>query len=97
MIDTLNSLIQRSLIQKSAAFFTQQPVVMEYMTEKLIENITQEIETGEIVLLNSHALIKAQAKDYVRDTQIRLVLNPITKLLLNILKGKINLECQLIQ
>ncbi|MEH2334443.1 NB-ARC domain-containing protein [Nostoc sp.] len=96
LIDTLNSLIQRSLIQKSAAFFTQQPVVMEYMIEKLIENITQEIETGEIVLLNSHALLKAQAKDYVRDTQIRLVLNPITKLLLNTL-GKINLKCPLIQ
>ncbi|MEH2245164.1 CHAT domain-containing protein [Nostoc sp.] len=96
LIDTLNSLIQRSLIQKSAAFFTQQPVVMEYMTEKLIENVTQEIETREIILLNSHALLKAQAKDYIRDTQIRLVLNPITKLLLNTL-GKINLKCQLIQ
>ncbi|UBF24245.1 WD40 repeat domain-containing protein [Kovacikia minuta CCNUW1] len=34
-------------------------------------------------LLRSHALIKAQAKDYVRETQIRLILQPICDRLLH--------------
>ncbi|NJL10382.1 MAG: hypothetical protein HC908_10025 [Calothrix sp. SM1_7_51] len=35
------------------------------------------LDTGKIDLLNSHALIKATTKDYVREIQIRLILKPI--------------------
>ena len=77
LIETLNSLQRRSLIEKSASSFTQQPVVMEYVIDQLIERISQEIVTQNISLFVSHALIKAQAKDYVRETQISLILRPI--------------------
>ncbi|MBD2073005.1 pentapeptide repeat-containing protein [Phormidium sp. FACHB-592] len=126
LLDTLTALERRSLIEKNGNRFTLQPVVMEYMTERLIEGVYEEIkgiETGswgvEVIgsigevganhlreretgtenqlkhpfgsssgrkqnsklpatpLLRSHALIKAQAKDYVRETQIRLLLKPI--------------------
>jgi hypothetical protein len=33
--------------------FTQQPVVMEYVIEELIEQVTEEIYTGEIQILNN--------------------------------------------
>ena len=77
LLEVLESLNRRSLIEKNLASFTQQPVVMEYVTEQIIERIHQEIYTCEIALLNSHALIKAQAKDYIRNTQINLILKPI--------------------
>ncbi len=73
---TLRALGQRSLIEKTSAGFILQPVVMEYFTEKFIEEIYQEIITGELVFFNSHALLIAQAKDYIRDTQIRLIVKP---------------------
>ncbi|PSB02996.1 WD40 repeat domain-containing protein [Merismopedia glauca] len=75
--ETLSFLARRSLLETQMMSFTQQPVVMEYVTEKLIESITQEIITGEIDLLMSHALIKANAKDYLRDSQIRVIIEPI--------------------
>lgn len=77
LLENLASLKRRSLIERNSTSFTQQPVVMEYMTERLIEQVCQEITTEEIALLMSHALIKATAKDYVRASQIRVILEPI--------------------
>ena len=87
LIEAAQSLVRRSLIEKatptptltekSAALFTLQPVVMEYLTDRLIEQICEEIQTVKIECFNRHALIKATAKDYVRETQVRLILNPI--------------------
>ncbi|MFM2310967.1 MAG: hypothetical protein RLZZ04_243 [Cyanobacteriota bacterium] len=57
--------------------FTLQPVFIEYLTEKAIAQISQELKSGKLQLFNSHALIKASAKDYVKDSQIRLILQPI--------------------
>jgi hypothetical protein len=59
--------------------FTQQPVIMEYMTERLIEQVCQEIATEEIRLLMSHALIKTNGKDYIRESQSRIILEPIAE------------------
>ncbi|MEH2181007.1 NB-ARC domain-containing protein, partial [Nostoc sp.] len=85
LLEALESLRQRSLIEKSAALFTLQPVVMEYMIDRLIEEVCQEITTGEILaLFMSHTLIEATAKDYIRGIQIRLILKPIAQKLLNV-------------
>ncbi|MFM7408098.1 MAG: NB-ARC domain-containing protein [Cuspidothrix sp.] len=85
LLEALASLRRRTLIEKNNEDkFSLQNVVMEYITDKLIGEVYQEIQTEHIQLLNSHALIKAQSKDYVREAQIRLILNPIKEnLLLN--------------
>jgi WD40 repeat protein len=78
LLEAVESLLRRSLIEKTSNSFTQQPVVMEYMIERLIEQVCEEIATEEIKLLASHALIKATAKDYIRESQIRLILEPLS-------------------
>src|SRR5262249_48197242 len=45
----------------------------EYVTERLVETIADEIERGRPVVLVELPLIKAQAKDYVRQSQERLI------------------------
>jgi WD40 repeat protein len=95
LLETFASLARRSLIEKNSGGFTQQPVVMEYMTQQLIEQICQEIITTKLGLFKSHALLQAQAKDYVRDTQSRLILNPIAKQLLSSFESQRSLENQL--
>ena len=75
--NTLQTLSQRLPIEKSEIGVTLQPVLIEYLTRQLIEQVGEELLTGNIKLLNSHALIKALAKDYVRESQIRLILKPI--------------------
>jgi WD40 repeat protein len=86
ILEAMESLVRRSLIEKTAALFTLQPVVMEYVSDQLIAQVCQEILTQEIECLRCHTLIKAQGKDYVRDTQIRLILKPIIDGLLAIFR-----------
>jgi transcriptional regulator with XRE-family HTH domain len=70
----LRSLRRRSLIEQSSFEFTLQNVVMEYVTDRLVDRVCHDITTETISLFQSHALIKAQAKDYIRASQIRLIL-----------------------
>jgi hypothetical protein len=77
LIEVLESLCWRSLIERNASGFTQQAVVMEYVTDCLIEQVCLEIVTESPQYLLTHALMKAQAKDYIRDSQIRLIVQPV--------------------
>jgi WD40 repeat protein len=95
LLEVLGSLVRRSLIEKTSDGYTQQPVVMEYMTERLIEKVCTEITSSEIDLLRSHALLKATAKEYLRDTQARLILKPIADRLLFTFESQQLLENQL--
>jgi len=85
MLQVLTSLQSRSLIEKvENNLFTQQPVVMEYVTNCLIEQMSDQIcqwqpgdAIDDVCLLQKYALVQVQAKDYVREAQTRLVLRPI--------------------
>jgi WD40 repeat protein/transcriptional regulator with XRE-family HTH domain len=81
LIEALRALRRRSLVEKSAAGFTLQNVVMEYTTDRLIDQVCQEVTTQSLSILRSHALIKAQARDYVRESQTRLILKPVAETL----------------
>lgn len=84
LLQDLDILRRRSMIETgSITSFTLQPVIMEYVTDHLIEQVYKEIDAKEIRLFGSLALIKAQVKDYVRDTQVLLILMPIAERLLN--------------
>jgi WD40 repeat protein len=56
----LRSLRQRSLIEISSGNFTQQPVVMEYMTGRIVEKFCEEMVTEKIELLMKYSLIKVR-------------------------------------
>ncbi|WP_315790358.1 NB-ARC domain-containing protein [Fischerella sp. JS2] len=95
LLEALESLLRRSLVEQSAATFTLQPVVMEYVTQVLIEQVCEEIATEKIELFRCHALMKATAKDYVREAQIRLILQPVIDGLLSVFRSKKGIEKQL--
>lgn len=75
--EVLQSLGRRFVIELSPHGFTQQPVVMEYMIEVFVEQVCQEICADDIHLLMSHAFIKAQTKSYIRESQVRIILQRI--------------------
>lgn len=77
LILALRSLRRRSLVEQSGAEFTLQNVVMEYVTERLIEQIYEEITSDTIVALGHFTLTKALTKAYIRTSQQRLILRPI--------------------
>lgn len=77
LLEALESLSWRSLIEKRSGRYTQQPVVMEYITDRLVKEISTELITRKISLFNQYALIKTTVKEYVRESQIRLFLGTI--------------------
>ena len=79
LLEAIESLCQRSLVEKKAGRYTQQPVVMEYITCCLIEKVVNEFVLSKISLFTSHALIKTTASDYIKESQIRLILKPIAE------------------
>ncbi|MFM7425111.1 MAG: NACHT domain-containing protein [Elainella sp.] len=99
-LEALTAVERRSLLDKvpplpperTQVCFTLQPVVMEYVTERLLQQICQEVAglaTGSLrgagtgwSALVSYALIQADAPDYIRETQMRLILQPVTERLL---------------
>ena len=95
LIETLKSLAQRSLIDKNSNYFSLQPVVREYLVEKFIEEIISEIETGELVLFNRHAMLKAQGKEYIRNAQVKFIIKPVIERLIGVFKNRKNIEIRL--
>jgi hypothetical protein len=84
---TLQQLQYLLPLEKNPQGFTLQPVFIEYMAERLIERVVKEIKDGRIALFDSHALLKASAIDYVRESQVRMILQPVIKRV-----GKVNCE-----
>jgi WD40 repeat protein/transcriptional regulator with XRE-family HTH domain len=83
LFEAVDSLRQRSMIEADGdGHFTLQPVIMEYVTERLVEQTYKEIATETLALFGSHALIKAQSSDYTRNNQVRLILAPVAEKLL---------------
>src|SRR6266699_1337661 len=79
VLEAVESLRRRSLIEPGPrqGSFTLHSVVMEYVTARLIAGVISEIEQGTLSRLTEHGLELASSKDYVRQTQQRLLLAPI--------------------
>lgn len=95
LLEGLKSLSRRCLVERSEKQWSLQPVVMEYLTHRLVKQVCQEIVTQAPDLLTSHALLKAQGKDYIRQSQGALILQPLLDCLLTHLGGHKNVEYRL--
>jgi hypothetical protein len=79
VIEAIENLRRRSLVERGelGATFTLQSMMLEYVTDRLVESVVDEIMRDEPDILVEQPLIKAQAKDYVRQMQERLIGTPI--------------------
>lgn len=100
LLESLESLQWRSLIEKStikvqekSVFgFTQQSLIREYITEKIVEQVYQEIarEDGNsstpfcslFPFIQNYSLIKSTAEESVRQNQISAIVMPLISRLL---------------
>lgn len=73
----LQSIQRRLPLEKKDGRFSLQPVFIEFLTEKFVAAICREIETGRLSLFNTHAIVKASAKNYIRKAQLRLIADAI--------------------
>lgn len=94
IFEAIDSLRRRSLVErgKRQGSFTLQSVVLEYVTRVLIEETTREIQQADLAYLIHYSLEQATAREYVRQTQERLLLAPILANLQNMYRGKNDVE-----
>src|SRR5207248_7711081 len=79
VLEAVDGLRRRSLIERGQrpGSFTLQAVVLEYVSAHLVEQASEEIVQGRLSLLIQYGLSQAQARDYVRQTQQRLLVAPL--------------------
>lgn len=82
VLEALRSLLRRSLVEHYGAAFGLQNVVTEYVTEYLVTEVCREFATEMPFVLQSHPLMVATAKEYVRQSQQRIILQLISERLL---------------
>ena len=98
-IETLESLLRRALIARSAGsdvlFTLQQPVVKEYVIDRFIKQICAEIrdicksQKLELELLRNHALVNTRSQDEaIKALQVRLILTPVKDRLCTIFRDE---------
>src|SRR6266568_4465963 len=83
--EALAALRRRSLVERGKAgaaddtqtTYTLQSVVLEYVTEALVERISDQVQWSAWEDLISYALEQAGAKEYVRQAQERLIVTPV--------------------
>ena len=75
--DAIASIQQKMPLERRNGRFTLHAVLMEYATDRIVAQARSEVVTATAGLLDMVALCKARSKDYVRETQRRLILEPI--------------------
>jgi WD40 repeat protein/transcriptional regulator with XRE-family HTH domain len=97
VLEAVDGLRRRSLIEhgQRPGSFTLQSVVLEYVSTYLVAQSSREIEQGQLALLIQYGLCQAQAKDYVRQTQQRLLVAPLLERLESAYRGHSDVEDRL--
>jgi WD40 repeat protein len=95
--EAVEALQRRSLIEwgKQQTIFTLQSVVMEFVTEELVERLCVQVQHGSLEYLTRYLLEQPGAKEYVRQTQERMLVTPIIARLLVIYQHTSIVEEQL--
>jgi WD40 repeat protein/transcriptional regulator with XRE-family HTH domain len=79
-LEGVEALRRRSLVERSetaGSAFMLQSVVLEYVTNQLVEDVSSDVKDGRAERLREQTLIQPHAKDYVRQAQERLIGAPI--------------------
>jgi len=98
VLDAVEALRRRSLIElgQRPGSFTLQSVVLEYATARIVAEVASEIEQGRLSRLVEQGLALATAKEYVRQTQERLIVTPLLAQVRSVYRGRVDLEQHLL-
>lgn len=88
--DGLRALFKRFLIEqnedKDNPGFTLQGVVIDYVTERLITRLHTEIISRTPDMLHFYPVLQTQSREYIRQTQLRVITDPLLAQLQTTLK-----------
>ncbi|WP_414586521.1 NB-ARC domain-containing protein [Scytonema sp. PCC 10023] len=70
ILEAIELLHRRSLIERQGSRFSQTPVLIEYVAERLIEDNFKLMQEKPSSLLMSYSIFEAQMKNYIRDLRL---------------------------
>lgn len=86
LLGAVESLSRKSLVERQGGKFTQQAVVMEYVTLRLVDRVITELtnedhnnHVSDLPLWLSHAWLKVQSPEYIQTIQRRTILAPLAE------------------
>lgn len=85
LLETLAVLQACALLEGAAEGFFLQNAVTEFVVEQFLAACYGELQTGRFAWLHQHALLRTNAQDYVRASQVRVLLAPLVQRLLHAL------------
>lgn len=93
--ETLVSIQNKLPIEYKNKKITVETFFLEYVREQIINDVSYEISNKNPNIIHTHALIQAEAKDYIRDSQFRLIIRGLVDTLVNIFGNEKNVEIHL--
>ena len=96
LLESLEALIWRSLVNKKLSMYTVEPLIMEYTLNYLIEEVVTELTTTNLNLFVTHSLIITTGKRSIKERQNQLIIEPIARQLSKIFSSTQALEKQLL-
>lgn len=79
MQTALLMLQRKSLVERHTHGFRLHPIVLEFITNILLDRLCTEIIEGTGDLIADYPLMKATAAEYIRERQMRLILAPLNE------------------
>jgi len=83
LLEALESLQRRSLIESNLVQLTQQPVVIEYLTKQLIEQVNAVTGLSEILPINGYNQVPTSIRSYLQEPQVERIHQLISDQLLS--------------
>ncbi|MGK7945352.1 MAG: hypothetical protein AB4058_12865 [Microcystaceae cyanobacterium] len=82
VIENIEYLVNRHLIQVKLGKYQHHPSVIEYFTQNIIEIISEEIlsfSPHQINIINQYAIVKNNVETHIKQTQTELIMKPIAQ------------------
>lgn len=79
VLEAVRSLRRRSLLELHGSGLALQNVVTEYVTDCLIAQVYCELTCGTLDWIARFALLQTSVKEYVRQSQVRLIVRPLAQ------------------
>jgi WD40 repeat protein len=95
LLSVLQSLCRRSAIEQFDRSWCLQPVWIEYVTAKFVAAVSEEFYHCQPRILDTHAIAQASAPEYIRQSQLRTIVQPIVDSLLKAFGDRCKIRAQI--
>lgn len=93
LVHGMQALLRRCWVEAEQGRFGLQNVILEYLTDRLVNELSEAVLAHHLERLQRHALLLAYSPEYIQTVQRRLLLQPIAQRLVDALGEQGAMDC----